>query len=269
MGRNILFFVVIGLFFTLSACDENDNLQVFSLDQEIQLGQQLDSSIMSNPQEYPVLDTARHADAYSYLENIFFGILNSEEVAYRETFPWQIRIIQNDSTLNAFAAPGGFVYVYTGLIRYLDSEDDLAGVLGHEIAHADLRHSMRNIQRQYGIGILLSLILGEGGNQLTQIVAQLAAGAAGLSFSREFEREADEASVEYLSQTPYNCAGARSFFQKLTEDGKTSGIPTFLSTHPNPTNRFEDITDKAQAIGCSTQPYNPPSYQDFQRMLPG
>ncbi|MEO0333055.1 MAG: M48 family metalloprotease, partial [Bacteroidota bacterium] len=197
-----------------------------------------------------------------------YGILDSEEVAYRETFPWQIRIIQNDSTLNAFAAPGGFVYVYTGLIKYLDSEDDLAGVLGHEIAHADLRHSMRNIQRQYGISILLSLLLGENSSQLTQIAAQLASGVAGLSFSREFEREADEASVEYLSQTAYNCAGARSFFQKLTEDGKTTGIPTFLSTHPNPNNRFENITQKANEINCSTQPLNPPSYQDFQQMLP-
>ncbi|MEM6845962.1 MAG: M48 family metalloprotease [Bacteroidota bacterium] len=268
MLRSTLFLTGVVLFFTLTSCDENDNLQVFSLDQEIQLGQQLDSSIMSNPEEYPVLDSVQCNDAYNYLENIFFGILDSEEVAYREQFPWQIRIIQNDSTLNAFAAPGGYVYVYTGLIKYLDSEDDLAGVLGHEIAHADLRHSMRNIQRQYGINILLSLLLGDDANQLTQIAAQLAAGAAGLSFSREFEREADAASVEYLSQTPYNCAGARSFFQKLTEDGKTSGIPTFLSTHPNPSNRFENITQKANAIGCSTQPFNPPSYQDFQQMLP-
>jgi len=267
--RTVLLSLGLGLFLILSACDENDNLQVFSLDQEIQLGRQLDSSIVNNPQEYQVLDSVRYANAYNYLENIFFGILRSEEVAYRETFPWQIRIIQDDSTLNAFAAPGGYVYVYTGLIKYLDSEDDLAGVLGHEIAHADLRHSMRNIQRQYGIGILLSLILGDNGNQLAQIVGQLAAGAAGLSFSREFETEADEASVEYLSQTSYNCAGARSFFQKLTEDGKTSGIPTFLSTHPNPNNRFENITKKAESIGCSTQPYNPSSYQVFQQMLPG
>ncbi len=160
--RTVLLFLGIGLFLTLSSCDENDNLQVFSLDQEVQLGRQLDSSIMNNPQEYRVLDSDQYANAYHYLENIFFGILNSEEVAYRETFPWQIRIIQDDSTLNAFAAPGGYVYVYTGLIKYLDSEDDLAGVLGHEIAHADLRHSMRNLQRQYGISILLGLVLGEG-----------------------------------------------------------------------------------------------------------
>ena len=269
MRSAVLLFAMIGLVFFFSACDENANLQVFSLEQEIQLGRQLDSSIMNTPQEYRVLDSVQYANAYNYLEDIFFGILSSEEVAYRETFPWQIRIIQDDSTLNAFAAPGGYVYVYTGLIKYLESEDDLAGVLGHEIAHADLRHSMRNIQRQYGISILLGVLLGENGSQLGQIVGQLAAGAAGLSFSREFETEADEASVEYLSQTPYNCAGARSFFQKLTEDGKTSGIPTFLSTHPNPRNRFENITAKAEAINCSTQSLNPPSYQDFRQMLPG
>lgn len=268
MIRSILFSLIVGLLLMLSACDENNNLQVFSLDQEIQLGQQLDSTIESNPQEYPVLDSIQYADAYDYLNNIFLRILNSGEVAYRDQFPWQIKIIQNDSTLNAFAAPGGFVYVYTGLIKYLDNEDDLAGVLGHEIGHADLRHSARNIQRQYGVSILLSILVGENAGQLTQIAAQLAAGAAGLSFSREFETEADEVSVEYLANTPYNCAGARSFFQKLTEDGNASGIPEFLSTHPNPDNRFENITEKAQEVGCSTAELNPASYQDFQQMLP-
>jgi len=268
MIRSLFFSLTTGLLLTLAACDENNNVQIFSPEQDIQLGMQLDSAIDSNPKEYPVLDSVQYADAYNYLNNIFFQILNSGEVAYREEFPWQIKIIENDSTLNAFAAPGGYVYVYTGLIKYLDNEDDLAGVLGHEIGHAALRHSTRNIQRQYGVSLLLSILLGENASQLTQIAAQLAAGAAGLSFSREFETEADEASVEYLANTPYNCAGARSFFQKLTEDGNASGIPEFLSTHPNPENRFENISAKAQEVGCSTASYNPASYQDFKRMLP-
>nr|WKN34325.1 M48 family metallopeptidase [Tunicatimonas sp. TK19036] len=268
MIKSLFFSLLIGGLFFLAACDKNNNPQVFSLNQEIQLGQQLDSTIESDPQQYPVLDPVEYADAYDYLENIFMAILNSGEVSYRDEFPWQIKIIQDDGTLNAFAAPGGYVYVYTGLIKYLDSEDDLAGVLGHEIGHADLRHSARNIQRQYGLSILLSVLVGENSGQLTQMAAQLASGAAGLAFSREFETEADEKSVEYLAPTPYNCAGAGSFFQKLTEDGQSSGVPEFLSTHPNPDDRLENINEKAQEVGCSTDPYNPPSWVDFQQMLP-
>lgn len=268
MNRYSFLSLLLGFLLLLAACDKNNNPQFFSLEQEVQLGSQLDSTIENSPGEYNLLDPAEYPEAYDYLEGIFSKILNSGELSYREEFPWQIHIIQDDETLNAFAAPGGYVYVYTGLIKYLDTEDDLAGVLGHEIGHADLRHSMRNIQRQYGLSILLSLLVGQNADQLSQIAAQLAAGAAGLAFSREFETEADEASVEYLSATSYNCAGAGSFFQKITEDGNSGGVPEFLSTHPNPDDRYDNILAKAQEVGCSTDVLNPSSYQDFKQMLP-
>ena len=66
-----------------------------------------------------------------------------------------LRIIHDDSTLNAFCTPGGYIYIYTGILKFLDSEDEFAGVLGHEIAHADLRHSTRQMTKQYGVQILL------------------------------------------------------------------------------------------------------------------
>lgn len=262
-SKQIHFFLFAIIFTLISSC-ENDKPLFISLDQEIELGRQLDSAITADPQQYPVLDPEQYPDAYNYLENIFTKILNSGEVRYKEEFPWQIKIIEDDSTLNAFAAPGGFIYVYTGLIKYLDKEDDLVGVLGHEIAHADLRHSARNIEKQYGLSIVLSVILGENAKMLGDI----AVGLVGLKFSRDFETEADRESVEYLSGTNYNCAAASSFFQKLTELGQTGNVPEFLSTHPNPPDRVENITEKAQEVGCSTDPLNPASYQDFKNMLP-
>lgn len=262
-SKQVHFFLFALVFIIISSC-ETDKPLFISLEQEVQLGRQLDSAITADPQQYPVLDPEQYPDAYHYLENIFTKILNSGEVRYKEEFPWQIKIIENDSTLNAFAAPGGFIYVYTGLIKYLDKEDDLAGVLAHEIAHADLRHSARMIERQYGISIVLSIILGENAQKLGEI----AVGLVGLEFSRDFETEADRESVEYLSGTNYNCAAARSFFQKLTELGQTGNVPEFLSTHPNPPDRVENITEKAQQVGCSTDPLNPASYQDFKNMLP-
>jgi len=70
---------------------------------------------------------------------------------HKDDFAWQVKIIDDPETLNAFATPGGYIYVYTGLIKFLDTEDQLAGVMGHEIAHADLRHSTRQMTSSYGV----------------------------------------------------------------------------------------------------------------------
>ncbi|MDF9798439.1 putative Zn-dependent protease [Catalinimonas alkaloidigena] len=261
--RFFFYAISCSLFIAFSSCEEDSALFI-SPEQQIELGRQLDSTIMASPGEYPVLDASEYPEAYDYLEGIFDEILRSNAVRYEE-FPWQIRIIEGDETLNAFAAPGGFAYVYTGLIKYLDSEDDLAGVLGHEIAHADLEHSARQMERQYGASLLLSIVLGDG---TAQQLGQIATGLVGLKFSRNFERNADEKSVEYLSDTRYNCAAARSFFQKLEEEGQAGGTPEFLSTHPDPGSRVENITEKANAVGCDTDPLDPASYDDFKAMLP-
>ena len=253
----------------LSACtDKNDNFVLLSVDQDIKLGAQVAEEIASDPATYPILSETEYADAYSYLGNMMNEILNSGEVEYRNEFAWEYKIIADDSVLNAFATPGGYIYVYTGLIKYLDKEDDLMGVLGHEVAHADLRHSTRNLQRIYGIQILLSIIVGDDASNLETIAAQIAGTASGLAFSREFESEADDKSVVYLAPTDYACNGAAGFFQKLLDSGQAGGTPQFLSTHPSPDNRVEAINEKAAEENCSTVALNPATYADFKNMLP-
>ena len=231
------------------------------------MGQQVSEEIASNPTEYPVLSEEEYPEAYQYLENIVARILTSEDIAYKEEFAWEVKIIDQD-VLNAFAVPGGYIYVYTGLIKYLDKEDDLAGVLAHEIAHVDQRHSTQQLQKAYGLQILLSVALGNNPGQLEQIAAALAGNLATLKFSREAEKEADEYSVYYLDDTDYACNGAYSFFQKLINSDEAGDTPAFLSTHPDPKDRIQDINATAQEIGCSTTPLAPASYQDFKESLP-
>lgn len=261
--------IILGAVLFFASCkDKNENFVLSSIEEDVELGAQVAEQIENDPAQFPILDETEYSEAYSYLNNLLDFILTSGEVQYQEEFVWDIHIIENDSVLNAFATPGGYIYVYTGLIKYLDQEDDLMGVLGHEVAHADLRHTSRNIQRQYGINILLELITGENPSQLEQIAGQIAGTAAGLSFSREFEEEADARSVEYLANTPYACNGAYSFFQKLINEGQTGGTPEFLSTHPDPEDRVEDINIKAEELDCSTTPLAPDTYEGFKSMLP-
>ena len=238
-------------------------------EEDAALGKQLSEEILRKPSEFKVLNPNDYPESYAYLNGIVKTILESGEVVYKEEFPWKVYIIEDDNTLNAFATPGGYIFVYTGLIKFLEKESDLAGILGHEIAHADLRHASRQIQKAQGLNFVLSLILGENSNGLSEIAAQLAGQLAGLQFSREYEQEADARSVDYLSSTPYPCSAAASFFIKLQEEKEQGRIPTFLSTHPSPDNRIAEILARSKQLGCDTS-ITPASeaYQDFKNSLP-
>ncbi len=266
-ARNFLLWLFLACF--IFSCGDDDGILLFSIEDDKALGEQLRDEINNSPEEYPVLNPDEYPEAYAYLLAMRDEVLASEDIRYREEFDWETYIIEDDEVLNAFAAPGGYMYFYTGLIKYLDNADDLAGVMGHEIAHADRRHTSRQLQRTYGIQVLLSVVLGTNSGALAEIAAGLGGQLASLQFSRSAEREADDYSVIYLAQTEYQCNGAFSFFQKLIEEQQQSGnTPAFLSTHPNPEDRVEDINAKAAELGCDTTPLAPASYQDFKNALP-
>lgn len=225
--------LLIGIALFQLGCDRPIN--IFTVQQDKDLGVQLAQEIESDPATYPILDEIQYSLAYSYLRAMRDEILASPEVKFKTEFVWQLKIIQDDNTLNAFAAPGGYIYVYTGLMKYLDTVDHLAGVLAHEIAHADQRHSTGQMIKQYGLEFLVQLASGNG---TTAQLAQVAAGLTTLGFSRADETDADEHSVDYLQSTKYVCNGAAGFFTKLQAQGQGSNGPAFLSTHPNPDNRI-------------------------------
>lgn len=260
---------ILGLIGILTSCTPGGSggLNLFSVTDDIAFGKQAQQEIANNPQQYPILDRSKYPVAYRYLDNMKNQILNSGAVNFKEQFAWELYIIHDDQTLNAFVTPGGYIYVYTGLMKYLDSEDQLAGVLGHEVAHADRRHSTRNLTKQYGLSVLLTALSGNNSNQLTQMVAGLAGNVVGLKFNRETEKEADDFSVIYLSKTQYQCNGAAGFFEKIMSQGNGQEPPQFLSTHPSSANRVQDINAKAQAIGCPTKPSNS-NYQALLNSLP-
>lgn len=261
------YFLFIPMVLFLGACDKNNNFNIFSIEDDKNLGLQVKQEIESNPQEFPILSEEEYPEAYKYLNSIVDKILVSEDIGYKEEFAWEVKIIDDD-VLNAFAVPGGYIYVYTGLIKYLDKEDDLAGVLAHEIAHVDQRHSTQQLQKQYGIQMLLSVALGDNPGQLEQIAGALAGNLATLRFSRDDESEADAFSVRYLEETNYQCNAAFSFFEKILENQEAGGTPTFLSTHPDPEDRIAEINATAEEINCDMTPLDPETYADFKNSLP-
>lgn len=252
------------MLFSTGCKKDGGGINLFTIEQDKQFGQQLEQEIASNPSEFPVLSYTGNETAYNYLYEMRDAILASDEVRYRDEFEWNLYIINDDNTLNAFCAPGGYIYVYTGLINYLSEADHLAGVIGHEIAHADQRHSTQQMTEAYGIDLLLGILAGGNSSQLSEI----ASGLASLGFSRADEKDADDHSVDYLCDTDYAANGAAAFFEQLIADGNAGGTPAFLSTHPNPDNRVESINDRATEAGCSTTLKPDAGYAAFVASLP-
>lgn len=235
------------------------------LSHDVELGKQVSKQIESD-KSIKILDEKKYAAAYTYIRGITENILNSGQVKNRNNFAWKVKIIHDDKTLNAFCTPGGFIYVYTGLIKFLDSEDHLAGVLGHEIAHADRRHSTKQMLESQGIQLITQAVIGKNKSAIVSIAQNLLS----LKFSRDDETDADKMSVNYLCPTIYQADGAAGFFQKLQEQNQSSGVPEFLSTHPSPANRVANISADASNRQCksSTVRRDMTLYAKFKAMLP-
>ena len=243
---------------------------VFEPEQDVGLGRQSEAAIAADPEQFPILSKEHYPEAYAHLQRIVDKVLRSPEIQYRDLFAYdQMKIISNDDVLNAFCTPGGFIYVYSGLIQYLDAEDHLAGVLGHEIAHAELRHSSLRLQKEYGVRRLLEFALlsrpvtaGDIAN--AAILKELTT----LGYSRTQEAQADELSVAYLAGSGYACDGAAGFFEKLLAAGDNVEIPEFLSDHPDSAARVRDIRRKAQELRCATTVGDQSKWLNFQESLP-
>lgn len=246
--------------------NDGGGINLFTINDDITLGQQTKQHIAENPIEYPILSETQHKAAYEYLNAIRNDILNSGKVTYKNEFPWEIKIINRDDVVNAFCTPGGYIYVYTGLIKFLDDKSSLSGVIGHEIAHADKRHATKQLTQAYGLQTLLDVVLGENQGLITQIASELVS----LKFSRTDETQADEYSVIYLCPTKYHANGAANFFRKIEAQG-SNYTPAFLSTHPNPENRIAKIDGQAASLGCThniTPDENDTEYAAFKASLP-
>src|SRR5690606_38193599 len=134
---------------------------LFTVQQDKELGAQVAGEIDGNPVQYPVLDPVQHKEVYAYVNKVRDKILNAGGVDYKDDFEWRLSIIHDDNTLNPFSTPGGYIYICTGILMSLDSQDQFAGVLGHEIAHADMRHSTRQMTSMFAVEVLLLVIAGD------------------------------------------------------------------------------------------------------------
>lgn len=255
----------IGMYY---GCGSGVNL--YSKQDDITLGQQMAAQIAADPAHYPVLN---NPTIRSYVQSIENKIVSSPNVQNKD-FNYYVTIINDDNTVNAFSIPGGPMYVYTGLMKFIDNEATLAGVIAHETTHADHRHATQQMTQQYGLETIAALALGQNSGVLQQAVASLAGNLALLKFSRDDERDADKGSFDDLNQLPgrpWYPAAIKYFMVKVLAQGeKTSSLQNLFNTHPPSQERLDNINKLAASAGLpepSASQLNAQTYASYKSMV--
>jgi predicted Zn-dependent protease len=207
-----------------------------STQQEVQMGQQYSTQLNST---LPVVtDPAIQA----YINQLGGSIA---KLTGRGDLDWKFFVVNTD-VVNAFALPGGYIYVNRGVIERADKMDELAGVMGHEIGHVVKRHSVKQMQAQQGanVGIALTCVLTHVcDSDASQAAIQVGGAAVFAKFSRQDEKEADEEGFKNVIRAGISPKGLVSFFQKLMSEAKGGGSPVdaWFSDHPLTQDRIADI----------------------------
>ncbi len=198
-------------------------------EQEVEIGQQTNEQVLSQYQLY------NNPQIQEYVSNLGQELVSNSD---SRNIPFNFQVVASDE-VNAFATPGGFVYVTTGLLRTAENRAQLASVMAHEIAHINERHGIKNLKQAVAARGIASTV-GVDTNTLAQIAYQL---TVDLPQSRSFEYEADSSGLSILQQAGYPAQAFADFLVKLESSG---GTPEFLRTHPSSENRIDAIAQKSQ-----------------------
>ena len=167
---------------------------------------------------------------------------NIAQAGHAPNLEWHFKVLR-DNSVNAFALPGGYIYITTGMLKKLNSEAQLAGVLAHESVHVTARHTTARMSEQIGLDILLSAVMPKETQQDIIRAASIVRRIVALKYSRDDERQADTTGLAYMVKAGYNPYGMVETMRMLAEANTVSPIE-FLSSHPAPQNRMEYLAQK-------------------------
>jgi len=231
---------------------------VYSKEQDIQLGQEAAAQIKQQA------NIVQNSALQEYVNRIGQRLASAPEA---DGYPYSFTVI-NEPGINAFALPGGPIFVHADLIEAADNEAQVAGVMAHEIAHVALRHGTNQASKSQLIqlpAVLAGAVIGDGSllGQLGQLGLGLGVNSILLRYSRDAETEADALGARLMAEAGYNPIEMARFFEKLEAEGG-SRAPQFLSSHPNPGNRMKAVEAEIQTLPQHQYGFSVGSFQQMK-----
>lgn len=214
---------------------------LFSKEQDVEIGKEAAAEI---EKEVPII---RNRTLEDYARKVASRLWSLPEA---DQYPYSIKIVHQPS-INAFALPGGPMFIHTGLIDAADNEAQMAGVIAHEISHVALRHGTNQASKATPfqlLGLLAGGLVGDSlWGQLTQLGIGIGANSVLMKYSRDAERDADLLGTRMLAKAGFDPVQMATFFEKLEADGGSRG-PEFFSSHPNPGNRKRSVEQEIRYL---------------------
>jgi len=218
---------------------------LFSKEQDVQLGKESAAEV---EKKMKVIDSP---ELQAYIGTVGKKLTSSADAG---EFPYSFKVVV-DKSINAFALPGGPMYIHTGLLAAADNESQMAGVMAHEVSHVALRHGTNQASKQQMLqlpAMLASQATGSGGmlGTLSALGINLGANSVLLKFSRGAETEADLLGTRLMHNAGYNPAELANFFRKLEAEGGNQNklVEMFMASHPNPGNRVQAVQKEAKSL---------------------
>ena len=191
-------------------------------------------------------------------------------ISHRNDIQYHFAVIEKDE-MNAFALPGGYIYIYTGLMKVLDNEAQLAAVLAHEVGHVTARHATERLTAMYGAQIAMALLLGNNPQEYQVLIANIFTTTGFLAYSRANEFEADRLGTSYTSLAGYDPEGMAELLGKFvdTEEREPSKLEEWLSTHPPSRDRIQKVEILAASLPMAgVGERNASRYAEIRATLP-
>ena len=236
----------------------------YKVQDDVKIGREYSAQV---EQQMPILNDP---EATRYIQNVGRRLVNAVPRQYQQpAFEYNFKIV-NARDINAFALPGGPMYVNRGMIDAARNEGEMAGVMAHELSHVLLRHSTAQATKQgsalnqiLGIGSILggAILGGQAGAAIGQTIYQ---SVFVLPYSRDYETQADILGAQIMANAGYDPRDLANMFRTIEQQSGGGRAPEFLSTHPNPENRYENINREAQLLRVSSNPVQ--NTRDFERV---